>query len=47
MNEHTAREYDALKQELAQRFPDDRESYTAAKGEFIQGAYFLLPNQVP
>jgi GrpB-like predicted nucleotidyltransferase (UPF0157 family) len=31
----TARFYEGLKRELAQRFPDDRESYTQAKGEFV------------
>lgn len=31
----TAREYTRLKNELAQRFRDDREAYTAAKKEFV------------
>jgi len=31
-----AREYAALKCTLAERFPDDREKYTDAKGEFIR-----------
>lgn len=31
-----AAEYAALKRDLAARFPDDREAYTYAKGEFIQ-----------
>lgn len=31
-----AKEYDLLKRALAARFPDDRPSYTAAKGEFIE-----------
>lgn len=32
----TAAEYVALKRDLAQRFTDDRESYTEAKAKFIQ-----------
>lgn len=31
-----AREYELLKRELAQRFVNDRESYTEAKGPFIE-----------
>jgi GrpB-like predicted nucleotidyltransferase (UPF0157 family) len=31
-----AKEYDSLKRALAAQFPDDRRSYTSAKGEFIQ-----------
>lgn len=30
-----ARRYEHLKRELAARFPDDREAYTDAKGEFV------------
>jgi GrpB-like predicted nucleotidyltransferase (UPF0157 family) len=33
--------YDALKQELAKRFPKDREAYTAAKTEFVQAVLAL------
>lgn len=33
----TAHEYVRLKHELAQRFRDDREAYTAAKKEFVAG----------
>jgi GrpB-like predicted nucleotidyltransferase (UPF0157 family) len=32
----TAREYEALKRNLAQRFADDREAYTDAKADFIR-----------
>lgn len=32
----TAKEYVALKRDLAQRFTDDREAYTDAKAEFVQ-----------
>jgi GrpB-like predicted nucleotidyltransferase (UPF0157 family)/RimJ/RimL family protein N-acetyltransferase len=32
----TAEEYAALKRDLAERFADDREAYTEAKGEFIR-----------
>jgi GrpB-like predicted nucleotidyltransferase (UPF0157 family) len=32
-----AREYEALKRSLAERFREDREAYTEAKGAFIQG----------
>jgi len=32
----TAREYAALKEELARRFPNDREAYTDGKTEFIR-----------
>lgn len=32
----TAREYGALKRDLAQRFTDDREAYTDAKSDFIR-----------
>jgi GrpB-like predicted nucleotidyltransferase (UPF0157 family) len=31
-----ANEYDELKVALAKRFPDDRASYTLAKGRFIE-----------
>jgi GrpB-like predicted nucleotidyltransferase (UPF0157 family) len=34
----TAREYAHLKYELAQRYKDDREAYTAAKKEFVAAA---------
>jgi len=30
-----AREYDSVKRALAEKFPEDRRSYTSAKGEFI------------
>jgi GrpB-like predicted nucleotidyltransferase (UPF0157 family) len=30
-----AREYETLKRELAERFPNDREAYTAAKSGFV------------
>jgi GrpB-like predicted nucleotidyltransferase (UPF0157 family) len=33
-----AREYAALKRDLAARFPDDRDAYTDAKADFIQAA---------
>ena len=33
-----AAEYASLKRDLAQRFPDDREAYTEAKGKFIEKA---------
>ena len=33
----TARAYEALKQELAARYPNDRPKYTAGKHEFIAG----------
>jgi GrpB-like predicted nucleotidyltransferase (UPF0157 family) len=32
----TAREYEALKEELARRFPNDREAYTERKTEFVR-----------
>ncbi|ESP88179.1 GrpB family protein [Candidatus Halobonum tyrrellensis] len=32
----TAAEYERLKRGLAARFPDDRASYTAGKGEFVE-----------
>jgi len=31
-----AQEYDSFKRALAAIFPDDRPSYTAAKGEFVE-----------
>ena len=31
-----ARRYEALKRELADRFPNDREAYTDAKGDFVR-----------
>lgn len=31
-----ARRYEALKRDLAVRFPTDRDAYTHAKGEYIQ-----------
>ena len=43
----TAAEYAALKLELAQRYRDDREAYTDAKGEFIQGILMLARNENP
>ena len=37
MREHAdaRNKYEQLKQELAQKYADDRKSYTAAKAEFI------------
>jgi GrpB-like predicted nucleotidyltransferase (UPF0157 family) len=34
----TAARYAELKRELAERFPEDREAYTEAKGDFIRAA---------
>jgi GrpB-like predicted nucleotidyltransferase (UPF0157 family) len=34
-----ARRYEALKYELAERFPTDRDGYTDAKTEFIEEIY--------
>jgi GrpB-like predicted nucleotidyltransferase (UPF0157 family) len=34
-NPEVAAEYASLKRRLAAEFPDDRESYTAAKSEFV------------
>ncbi|WP_135830316.1 GrpB family protein [Halorussus halobius] len=35
-NPEVAAEYEALKRELADAYPDDRPSYTEAKGEFVE-----------
>jgi len=35
-DQELAKEYDSLKRGLAAKFPDDRPSYTAAKGHFIE-----------
>ncbi len=35
-DERLAKEYDSLKRALAAEFPDDRPSYTAAKGQFVE-----------
>jgi GrpB-like predicted nucleotidyltransferase (UPF0157 family) len=34
-----ARRYEALKYDLAARFPDDRECYTAAKSDYIEAVW--------
>jgi GrpB-like predicted nucleotidyltransferase (UPF0157 family) len=34
-----ARRYEALKHELAARYPDDREMYTTAKSDYLEAAY--------
>jgi len=38
---HEAQKYACLKRELAEKFADDREAYTNAKGEYIQ----MIPQQ--
>ena len=35
-HEEAARQYEALKRDLAERYRDDREAYTDAKAEFVQ-----------
>jgi len=38
-NVDEARRYEALKYELAERYPDDREAYTDAKTEYVEEIY--------
>lgn len=35
-DEALRKQYQALKQQLAQQYPDDRDAYTDAKSEFIR-----------
>jgi GrpB-like predicted nucleotidyltransferase (UPF0157 family) len=44
---HNAARYQALKQELAQRYADDREAYTAAKTEFVRAITRSPPTAIP
>ena len=40
-----ANQYAALKQELASRYPNDREAYTAGKGDFVRQIICLVKNE--
>jgi len=42
-----AREYSALKQGLADRFPNDRGAYTAGKEEFVRSILDRAMNKTP
>jgi len=50
-NPDEARRYEAVKRDLASRFPDDREAYTDGKSEYVYGvmqkARNLTPAQAP